>query len=297
MFKYQIVAGNVLGETSNNLFYRSADGSLVEVDSDNRGQDARQTIIGALLDDGTILADTQNFGAATIGVVRWHPEDGLSEIGPNGSVLRGYAASGQLIGSSPTGVFAWTESGGTEMLAPFPSEFSPAVLGLNNRGTIVGWGPRQGQSAAAYWSRPVDTDGDGSSNTVDNCLFAENGDQADLDGDGLGDVCDTDQDGDGTPDATDAFPRDPLEQLDTDLDGIGDNADLDDDGDGLSDADETVLGTNPLRADTDGDGLDDAEELELGFDPLDPTSCPEALCPPDGSVLRVILDALTPESP
>lgn len=37
---------------------------------------------------------------------------------------------------------------------------------------------------------------------------------------------DVDSDGDGEPDATDAFPNDPSEQHDTDADGVGDNADV-----------------------------------------------------------------------
>src|SRR5215211_1237174 len=51
-------------------------------------------------------------------------------------------------------------------------------------------------------------DGDGVATTSDNCADAFNPDQANLDGDGQGDVCDEDDDGDGVPDATDPAPRD-----------------------------------------------------------------------------------------
>ncbi len=55
-----------------------------------------------------------------------------------------------------------------------------------------------------------------------------------------------DSDGDGVPDAQDAFPQDPAEWTDTDADGVGNNADADDDNDGLTDAYElTVSGTDP----------------------------------------------------
>ena len=81
-----------------------------------------------------------------------------------------------------------------------------------------------------------DTDGDGVRNIVDQ----------DDDGDGLTDRDDffplinddaglthrDDDDGDGVPDVDDAFPRDPDEWADSDGDGIGDNADPDTNGAG-----------------------------------------------------------------
>jgi Ca2+-binding RTX toxin-like protein len=54
-----------------------------------------------------------------------------------------------------------------------------------------------------------DTDGDGRVDTSDNCPDASNADQLDTDHDGQGDACDPDDDNDGTPDASDAFPLDP----------------------------------------------------------------------------------------
>lgn len=72
-----------------------------------------------------------------------------------------------------------------------------------------------------------------------------------------------DTDSDGVKDSKDAFPLDPAETLDSDRDGIGDIADTDDDGDGLSDVDEiNTYATNPKRADSDGDGLSDPSELQ-----------------------------------
>ena len=72
-----------------------------------------------------------------------------------------------------------------------------------------------------------DTDGDGVSDSLDNCADIANSDQLDTDSDGDGDACDLDDDGDGVLDADDAFPLDASESLDTDGDGIGDNADPD----------------------------------------------------------------------
>ena len=68
-----------------------------------------------------------------------------------------------------------------------------------------------------------------------------------------------DTDGDGVPDAEDAFPSDHTEWLDTDGNGIGNNADPDDDGDGVEDeSDNCPLVSNPGQADTDRDRLGDA---------------------------------------
>ncbi len=68
----------------------------------------------------------------------------------------------------------------------------------------------------------------------------------DLDGDGLDDVTDSDDDGDGVADSSDAFPRNASESLDTDGDGIGNNADSDDDNDGFTDTEERNAGTDTL---------------------------------------------------
>ena len=52
----------------------------------------------------------------------------------------------------------------------------------------------------------ADHDGDGVDDDVDNCPLIPNQEQADLDGDGLGDVCDPDVDGDGALNDVDACP-------------------------------------------------------------------------------------------
>ena len=56
-----------------------------------------------------------------------------------------------------------------------------------------------------------------------NCLYVNNPDQTDTDGDSVGNACDLDDDNDGVADTSDAFPLDPAETTDTDSDGIGDN--------------------------------------------------------------------------
>ncbi len=88
---------------------------------------------------------------------------------------------------------------------------------------------------ALAWQLELDQDGDVIGDYLDNCPMIANSDQADLDEDGMGDVCDPDIDGDGVENPLDAFAYDDTEWLDTDGDGIGNNADTDDDNDSLPD--------------------------------------------------------------
>jgi hypothetical protein len=71
----------------------------------------------------------------------------------------------------------------------------------------------------------LDIDNDGVVDASDNCPAIANASQADLDHDGMGDACDTDIDGDGVSNGSDAFPTNPAESLDSDHDGVGNNAD------------------------------------------------------------------------
>jgi hypothetical protein len=74
-----------------------------------------------------------------------------------------------------------------------------------------------------------DVDGDGVVNAEDNCVFAPNDAQSDIDLDGLGDPCDPDRDGDGFANAGDCWPDDlerfPGAGLDATCDGQDDDCD------------------------------------------------------------------------
>jgi hypothetical protein len=106
----------------------------------------------------------------------------------------------------------------------------------------------------------TNTDGDLWCNTFDNCPAIANDDQADFDGDNVGDVCDPDLDGDGVPNEDDNCPRARnADQGDIDGDGIGDACDPDIDGDGVpNEADNCPLVANPDQEDFDNDGIGDA---------------------------------------
>ena len=102
-------------------------------------------------------------------------------------------------------------------------------------------------------------------------------------GDGIGDVCDEDQDGDGISDnqilppcgsdnqtgCSDNCVLDPNEaQLDLDGDFIGDVCDVDDDGDVIADVlDNCPLIYNPDQSDSDDDQVGDLCD-----------TCPVAVC-------------------
>ncbi|RKM96235.1 choice-of-anchor L domain-containing protein [Aquimarina sp. AD10] len=95
-----------------------------------------------------------------------------------------------------------------------------------------------------------DTDGNGVNDAYDTNGTALDPDAVDIDGTGGGDYIDTDADGDGIPDATEAY--------DTDGDNVPDTlpANADSDGDGLDDNYDTIdLGTTPATNATDGGEL------------------------------------------
>lgn len=112
---------------------------------------------------------------------------------------------------------------------------------------------------ATFTPTPMDSDGDGIPDLADNCILSPNPNQADLDDDGSGDLCDQDADGDSVPDDRDNCPLVANNQQDSDGDGIGDACDGDNDGDEVpGELDNCPEIANPQQADFDGDGKGDA---------------------------------------
>ena len=137
----------------------------------------------------------------------------------------------------------------------------------------------------------IDTDGDGVTDADDNCPSVSNSDQADLDGDGMGDVCDADDDGDDVADEVDCDPLNgsiafsvgdvcddgnPNTAMDTitmNCMCIGTLIDIDDDG--ITDAEDNCPSIpNTDQADFDGDGMGDVcDEDDDNDGELDSTDC------------------------
>lgn len=140
----------------------------------------------------------------------WHHLTAVREVTPDGKFIHLYVDCA-LVASAPditTATLASNASDfiGRRFLCPDRSTFNGLIdeVRLYNRALT------NGEIAQACI---IDTDGDGIADEVDNCPDAANSDQADFDGDGVGDACDSDDDNDGVPDEFDVCPRTPAGEL------------------------------------------------------------------------------------
>ncbi|GHA18234.1 hypothetical protein GCM10008090_29760 [Arenicella chitinivorans] len=105
-------------------------------------------------------------------------------------------------------------------------------------------------------SLTFEMDNDTIVDAVDNCPAQANEDQADFEGDGIGDVCDADDDGDGMSDefeiANGLNPRNSFDR------------DADPDGDGFTNGQEAAFNTDPnvLNEDLNNNNIPDSVDQQ-----------------------------------
>jgi hypothetical protein len=165
--------------------------------------------------------------------------------------------------------------------------FQPSQLYVGEVVTITGYLLNDDTLQAVSLVVEEDLDGDGQVDVQDNCPEVANPDQADIDGDGIGDACDPDQmdtDDDGVFNSADNCPEvaNP-NQEDTDEDFVGDACDpdqMDTDNDGVVDAqDNCPLVANPEQEDANEDGIGDACDPAMVDTDLDGVPDVEDNCP------------------
>jgi hypothetical protein len=164
-------------------------------------------------------------------------------------------------GVSPTGSWLWADAGGGPSFDSGNAALYTGVgnlimtgrfcVGADNAGCGAAIGPANYTSLAHWhgsgfvWSLSTDSDLDNLSDVNDNCPLIPNYNQDDLDGDQIGDVCDSDIDGDGRQNSDDDCQGPQINwdsfdwALDSDADGCRDSdEDDDDDADGVADIDD-----------------------------------------------------------
>ena len=134
----------------------------------------------------------------------------------------------------------------------------------------VGWVSTSENDVEGDGCSDIDSDGDGFVDQADNCPNVENPNQKDLDGDGIGNLCDDDEDGDGITIPQDLCPKDGVAWSsniinDYDQDGCQDDLnDEDDDNDEIPDDEDACpkgeinWDADPSANDHDGDGCTDS---------------------------------------
>ena len=245
--------------------------------------------VGGLVGDGYRAKITSSYAAG--GAVSGDDEvGGLVGDGDLATITLSYAAGGDVSG---TGLVGGLVGGGDLATITLSYAAGGAVSGTGLVGGLVGGGDLATMTPNSYWDNSVNIMGpsDGGSyglpkttNELQAPVHATGiyamwtsscpgtnkpawyfgtstqypvltcHPNSDSDRDGVPDIIDTDDDGDGIDDTADALPLNPTESVDRDNDGVGDNADA---CDGLGAA---IGWTSDATTDKDGDGCRDSDE-------------------------------------
>ncbi|WP_299001152.1 thrombospondin type 3 repeat-containing protein [uncultured Tenacibaculum sp.] len=264
--------------TSSKLYLGLKNGKLLKVEEANSGSGTWSEItgsefVGSVSDiefgktENQIFVTMHNYGVKNIwfsndGGANWVNKEGdLPDI-PVKAILQNPLSTNEVIIGTDLGVWK------TQNFDDASPNWSQSYNGMSNV-PVLDLDLRDDHTVfAATYGRGIfsgkfkidpngDADGDGVLNGVDNCPNTANADQADIDNNGIGDVC-QDTDEDGVLDVDDNCPNTANpNQTDIDNNGIGDACqDTDDDG-VMDDVDNCLTTKNPDQADTNGNGIGD----------------------------------------
>ena len=242
--------------------------------------------VGGLVGDGTDATITSSYAAG--GAVSGHNGvGGLVGYGANLFITSSYAVGGAVNGRNNVGGLVGNGLKATITFSYWDSEKSgiTSSSGGISKTTSELQAPVHATGIYATWTsscpgtnKPTWYFGNSTQYPVLTCHP-----NSDSDRDGVPDIIDTDDDGDGTLDTADAFPLNPTESVDTDNDGVGNNTDafpadatesVDTDGDRVGDNADACDGvgaatdwTSDATTDKDGDGCRDSDEDAFPSDP------------------------------
>ena len=260
-----LLVGTVLGDI---LKIENAEGAptWTNIETSN-------VIVGSISDvefgatENNIFVTVHNYGVQSIwytndGGTTWSGKEGNLPDMPVKAILQSPLNPEEVIIGTELGVWYTTNfsSASPNWLPAFNGMTNAKVMDLDLRNDNAIYAATYGRgifSGQFKLDPNGDEDGDGVLNGVDNCVNTANADQADIDGNGIGDAC-QDTDNDTILDINDnCVETANTNQADSDGNGIGD-ACQDTDNDTVFDSDDNCVDTpNTDQQDTNGNGIGD----------------------------------------